>query len=73
MTAIRHIRKNVLKVSQATLASIVGTTQATVSRWEAGELSPNLTELEAIRAEAKRREIDWNDELFFAAPEPVAA
>jgi len=71
MTAIRHIRKHVLGISQAALAAVAGTTQATVSRWERGELSPSLDELEAIRSEAAARNIEWRDAWFFEPPPPT--
>lgn len=71
MTAIEHIRRSVLQLSQAELARIASTSQATVSRWEAGELKPDISQMAAIRAEAKRRGIDWQDVWFFEAPGPT--
>jgi DNA-binding XRE family transcriptional regulator len=65
---LRHIRKNVLQVTQQRLAEIAGVSQATVCRWEAGTLSPNLGEMALIRDEASRLGCDWNDGLFFAIP-----
>ncbi len=64
---IRIIRTHVLGLSQAALAQIAGTTQASVSRWEAGEQHPSHLELSAIRAEIVRRGIDWDDRWFFEA------
>ena len=69
MNTVLHIRKNVLRVSQAALADIANTTQASVSRWEAEELSPDLTQLAAIRAEVKRQGLEWDDAWFFDVPE----
>lgn len=72
MSTIEAIRKHVLRVSQAELAEIAGTSQATVSRWEKGELHPDIQQLQKIRSEAGERGIDWNDAwLFTAPPEPI--
>ena len=65
MTALRHIRCTILHLTQAELAQVVGTTQATVSRWERGELEPSLSELASIRAYAKGRGCAWSDAWFF--------
>lgn len=72
MNTVYHIRKNVLGVSQAELAEIARTTQASVSRWERGELSPDLEQLLAIRSEVQRRKLKWNDAWFFDAPKVAA-
>lgn len=71
-TPLKHIRKQVLKVTQRRLAEIAGVSQATVSRWEDGELSPDLTEMAAIRSEAINLGRDWDDALFFTKPEQAA-
>lgn len=68
MSAIRHIRREIFKVTQAEFASIVGVAQATVSRWETG-VAPSLDDMQAIRRTATERGIEWRDEWFF---EPVA-
>ncbi len=70
--SIRRIRKDLFRISQAELGGIAGVTQATVSRWEAGRLVPNLLELERIRAEAKRRGVRLKPDDFFIA-KPSAA
>ncbi|MER8827200.1 helix-turn-helix domain-containing protein [Mesorhizobium sp. M0938] len=67
MSAIRHIRREVFKVTQAEFAVLAGVTQASVSRWEAGG-APSLDEMQAIRKAAADREIAWNDAWFFEAP-----
>ncbi|WP_205910743.1 helix-turn-helix domain-containing protein [Rhizobium sp. MHM7A] len=67
MNAMKHIRKNVFRVTQAEFAVVAGVTQATVSRWENG-VAPSLEEMQAIRSAASAREIDWNDALFFDDP-----
>lgn len=68
MQIVQHIRKSILELNQAEFAVIALTTQATVSRWESGELSPDLNQLAAIRAEVLRQEKEWNDTWFFEAP-----
>lgn len=64
MNPIRHIRREIFKVTQAEFASLAGVTQASVSRWESGG-SPSLEEMQRIRAAASDRDIDWKDEWFF--------
>jgi DNA-binding transcriptional regulator YiaG len=66
MNNIRRIRKAVFGVSQAHFAGFAGVTQATVSRWEAGQLVPSLLELTRIREEAKKRGLKLKAEEFFA-------
>jgi predicted transcriptional regulator len=68
MRPIKHIRKSVLKISQAMLGEIAGTTQASVSRWETGELEPSLEEMARIRTAARDRGIEWDDRWFFETP-----
>lgn len=68
MNTIRHIRKNVFKVTQAEFSALAGVTQATVSRWENG-VAPSLDEMRAIRVAASERKIRWDDAWFF---EPLA-
>lgn len=68
MGPIEHIRKSVLKISQTELAGIAGTTQATVSRWETGDLEPDRDQLARIRSAVKDRELAWDDGWFFEAP-----
>jgi len=68
MNALEHIRKNILKLSQAGMAELVGANQATISRWEKGELQPSLAQMNAIREKAKADNIWWDDRWFFEAP-----
>jgi predicted transcriptional regulator len=68
MTPLENIRKNLFRVSQSAFGEIAGTTQASVSRWENGELEPGHTEMARIRSEAAERGIEWDDRLFFEAP-----
>lgn len=71
MTPMQHIRKAILRISQSEMASIASTTQATVSRWEKGELVPDLAQMTRIREEAQARGIEWSDGFFFGdAPAP---
>lgn len=70
MTTMRFIRKTVFggSLTQAEFGALAGATQATVSRWEAGELNPTLDQLRRVRAEAQRRKLAWHDSFFFEAP-----
>lgn len=68
MTPISYLRKTVLNVTQAELARITGASQATVSRWEAGELEPNARQLRAIRDTAIAAGVEWNDSWVLDAP-----
>lgn len=70
MNQLRRIRCKVFKVTQADMAEIAGTRQATVSRWETNKLKPSLAQLTRIRSEAHRRGLEWNDSWFF---EEIAA
>ena len=69
MNTVAHIRKSVLDITQSALAEIAGTKQATVSRWERGEVFPDLEQMRAIRAEVLGRGLEWNDGWFFEVPE----
>ena len=74
MSAISRIRTEVLGLSQAALAAMTGVSQATVSRWEKGELHPSLPELEAIRTAARaKRPNEWSDSWLFEGPAPQSA
>jgi predicted transcriptional regulator len=68
MNTVLHIRKNVLGVTQSELGLIAGAAQGVVSRWERGELFPDLAQLKAIRTEVLRRGFVWDDAWFFEAP-----
>lgn len=67
---MRHIRRTVFKVTQVEMAGIAGVRQATISRWENDDCAPSLSALKLIRAEARRRRLQWEDSWFF---EEVAA
>jgi predicted transcriptional regulator len=68
MSALRFIRKDVLGFSQAELAAVAEVSQGTVSKWEAGDLTPSLDEMSRIRAEALSRGLTWDDRWFFDSP-----
>lgn len=65
MSPIEFIRTQKFDISQAALAKISGVNQATVSRWESGGLEPGRAEMAAIRDEARKRGITWDDRWFF--------
>lgn len=70
MNQLRRIRCKVFKITQAEMAAIADTRQATISRWESNKLRPSLAQLARIRAEARRRGLKWDDSWFF---EEIAA
>lgn len=69
------LRKRVFGISQAELAAIAGTSQGTVSKWEAGELEPDRRQLALLRDAARERGLEWSDAWFFepAPAEPAEA
>lgn len=71
MTPMKHIRKHIFGMNQDEFGRIAGTTQASVSRWERGEQSPDQQEMARIRDAARERGLDWNDVLFFETPSPA--
>lgn len=74
MSPILQVRKRVFGISQAELAAIAGTSQGTVSKWEAGELEPDREQLGLIRSAALARGLEWSDAWFFEpAPSEVHA
>lgn len=72
ISPIKNIRKNLFKVTQADFASIAGVVQSSVARWEKGEGSPSLIEMQAIRQAAADHKIEWDDRLFFEVPKLAA-
>lgn len=72
MNPMHHIRTSVLKISQKAMAEITGRDQATVSRWERGELEPSRDDMERVRSFARSRHLRWNDKLFFEVPDDDA-
>lgn len=71
MRPIAHIRQSVFSMSQAAFGELAGATQATVSRWEKGELEPDREQLNRIRAAAAERGVPWEDSWFFEIPDGV--
>lgn len=71
MSQMLHIRKQVLGLSQAAMAALTGVTQATVSRWENGELEPDREQMDRIRTEAQTRGLQWDDAWFFDPAPPA--
>lgn len=67
MNQMLSIRRNVFRVTQIEMAQIAGVKQPTISRWERGLRDPDLSHLQRIRAEARRRKLRWDDRWFFAA------
>ena len=68
MQAIEYIRRRIFQTTQAEMADIAGVAQATISRWETHGWPPALNHLTRIRDEAKRRNLQWEDRLFFDIP-----
>lgn len=68
--ALLHIRRVVFQLTQAEFAAIAGVGQVQVSRWEKGDRKPTIAAIARIRAEARRRGLDWNDAWVF---EEIAA
>lgn len=73
MNVVAHIRKYVFGLTQSAFAEMAGTTQSTVSRWEAGEFEPNRKDLERIRGAALERGVAWDDRWFFEPSSPERA
>jgi hypothetical protein len=68
---LEQIRRFVFAVKQSAFADIAGVSQATVSRWEAGELSPDLGHLHKIRDAAIDDDLPWDDAFFFDGVPPA--
>jgi transcriptional regulator with XRE-family HTH domain len=68
-----YLRKTVLKVTQSEMARITDASQATVSRWESGELEPDRRQLQAVRDAALAAGADWSDSWLLEAPKTDVA
>lgn len=68
MLPIAFIRNTVFGLTQREFAALAGTSQATVSRWEKGELTPDASNLDRIRQAAQASSVEWNDAWFFEVP-----
>jgi DNA-binding XRE family transcriptional regulator len=66
---LSFVRKALLKLTQVKFARIAGASQATVSRWETGELEPSMSQLRAIRDAAVGAGLEWNDSWLLDAPD----
>ncbi len=64
-TPLRIIREK-LNITQTELASLMATTQATVSRMEAGQWEPNASQVQAVLAESGRRGVALTIDDFVA-------
>ena len=64
-TPLRIIRDK-LNITQTELASLMGTTQATISRMEAGQWEPNASQVQAVLAESSRQGVDLSVDDFVA-------
>jgi DNA-binding transcriptional regulator YiaG len=71
MSNIAHIRTKVFGMTQEAFARMAGVSQATVSRWETGELTPSLESLQRIRSVAKAKKKRWSDKWFFEVHGPA--
>ena len=67
MTPIEHIRRNVLRLTQAEMAALTGVHQATVSRWETGAAHIDAAAMAKVRERACETD-GWSDALFFSIP-----
>jgi len=65
MNPILFIRTKVFKVNQTEFGRIADASQAAVSRWECGEASPTLDQVQHIRNEAKLRALGWDHDWLF--------
>ena len=70
-TPLRVIREK-LNITQTELASLMGTTQATVSRMEAGQWEPNASQVQAVLAESSRLGVDLSVDDFVAKEAPTS-
>lgn len=69
MSQLLRIRKDVLGLTQQEMADIAGVRQATVSRWERGELEPDRSQIDAILIAARERDKVLTPADFFDAPD----
>ena len=71
-TPLRIVREK-LNITQTELANLMGTTQATVSRMEAGQWEPNASQVHAVLAESSRQGVELSVEDFVPPETPPAA
>jgi predicted transcriptional regulator len=70
MTPLYRIRKKILGLTQAQMADIAQTTQATVCRWESGGYEPDRHQMSLILVYAKRHGFDLQASAFFDDEKP---
>jgi hypothetical protein len=63
--AMRRIRNEVFRTTQEVIGAIANVTGSKVSRWESGEIAPDLTEIAKLRAFAVQHQLRWRDEMIF--------
>lgn len=69
-TPAQFIREDVFCIaSQKDFGNLLKYSQAQISRLENGTRQLSREAQERIRAAAKRRRIDWNDQWFFEVPQ----
>lgn len=68
MTGIRHIRLQILGLTQVRFARVCRVGQPTVSRWERGIGGPKHVHLSRMRSFAIRTGVTWDDSFLFAMP-----
>jgi transcriptional regulator with XRE-family HTH domain len=70
MNALLFIRKHVLRTLQGDIAAITQVAPSTVSRWEAGQIQPNLDEIARLREACLHRVGAWDEDWLFDPPDP---
>lgn len=68
---VRFIRRDVLGLTQAQLATVLKVKQASVSRWESAGRFP-AEHLAAVRQMARMARADWSDSWIFDPPAKLA-
>jgi transcriptional regulator with XRE-family HTH domain len=69
LSTARYIREHVFGIpTQAEFARLLNYTQATISRFETGEIVAGRDFQERVRALARERKVRWNDRWFFEVP-----
>lgn len=74
ITPARFIREHIFRIEkQAIFGELLGYSQASISRFESGEVPLTTRAQQRIRALAKVRSIDWDNNWFFEVPTETAA
>lgn len=69
MTPVEYIRTQVFGMTQAALANVLNTTQASISRWESQGYFPPEAQSK-VREMARAKGLGWSDSWFFEVPKP---